>query len=97
MGKDKDREKHNKKPQWHCISHMEMLHVMLKYPEIVTNLDFIKVSIMTLKLRAGTAINSDAEREDGAFVIAAIEDKVTPVGIWRPELLHICNKLGDYY
>eukprot|EP00957_Ditylum_brightwellii_P022146 1670935-Ditylum_brightwellii.AAC.1 len=73
MGKDKDREKHNNKLQGHCISHMKMLHIMLKYPEIVTNLDFIKVSAMPLELRAGTAINSDAETEDGAFAIAAIE------------------------
>ena len=48
MGEDKDRDKHKNKSQLRCISHMEMLHVLLKYPEVVTNLDFIKVSILPL-------------------------------------------------
>ena len=48
MGEDKDREKHRKNPQGRRISHMEIQHVMLKYPEVVTNIDFIKVSTIPL-------------------------------------------------
>ena len=44
MSEDKDQERYKNKSQGRCISHMEMLHVMLKYPKIVNNLDFIKVS-----------------------------------------------------
>ena len=50
-----------------------MLHNMLKYPEIVTNLDFINVSTMPLELRAGIMIESDKQIEDGAFIITSIE------------------------
>ena len=129
IAEDKAREKDWKKPQGFCISHLEMLHNMLKYPEIVTNLDFIKVSTMPLELRAGIMVESDKQIEDGAFVMTAIEsfrrinnmeswrlhtdnqllilddiklskmsiDKVTHFGLRPPELLQICDKLGDYY
>ena len=50
IGEDKYREKHREKPQLIFISHMKMLHVMLKYPEVVTNIDFIKISKIPLKL-----------------------------------------------
>ena len=70
---DKNREKHRKNPQVICISHMEMLHVMLKYPEVVTNLDFIKFSTMTLDLRLGIKVNSDTDTEDFAYVVSEVE------------------------
>ena len=35
LGEDKDSEKHGKNPQGICISHLEILHVMLKYPEVM--------------------------------------------------------------
>ncbi len=43
---DKERNIHSNKPQGRCIAIMEMLHVMLKYPEVATNLEFIKVTTM---------------------------------------------------
>ena len=52
-----------------CISHMEMLNTMLKYPEVVTNLKFIKVSTLTLELREGIIVDSDTETGDGAYGI----------------------------
>jgi predicted GIY-YIG superfamily endonuclease len=75
MGEDKERMKNEGKPQGRCISHLEMLHMLLKYPEIVTNLDFIKVTTMPLELRAGIAINCDAQHdeEDGAYVGCAMD------------------------
>ena len=59
MAEDKAREKDHKKTQGFCISHLEMLHNMLKYPEIVTKLDFIKLPTMPLELRTGIVIESD--------------------------------------
>ena len=53
MGGDKDKEKHKKKVQGRCINNMEMFHVVLKHPEVVTNLKFIKDSTLPLELRAG--------------------------------------------
>ena len=92
MGEDKVRQKDDKKPQGRCISHMEMLHVMLKYPEVVTNLEFIKVTTMPLELRAGIAIESDIQNEDGAFVGSAIDGfrKSLDLDDWR---LHTPNQL----
>ena len=52
---------------------MEMLHVMLKYPEVVTSLEFIKVTTMSLELRAGITIESDIQNEDGVFVGSVID------------------------
>ena len=37
---------------------MEMIHVMLKYPEVYTNLDFVYIQTMSLELRAGVAIDT---------------------------------------
>ena len=73
MGEDKDRDKHKNRSQLRCISHMEMLHVLLKYPEVVTNLDFIKVSILPLYIWGGIKVDYDTETEDVAYVIAAVE------------------------
>ena len=52
---------------------MEMMHVMLKYPEIITNLKFVKISTMQLELRGGIALSSDVVTEDGAYTCSAIE------------------------
>ena len=40
---DSEHQKNATKPQGKCMAVLEMLHVMLKYPEIVTNLEFIKL------------------------------------------------------
>ena len=72
MGEDKDREKHRKNPQGMCIIHTEMPHILLKYPEVVTNLDFIKVSIIPLELRSGIKGNYDTETKDGAYAVSAV-------------------------
>ena len=70
---DSERKKHSNKPQGRCISQMEMMHVMLKYPEVVTNLEFIKLSTMPLELRGGIALSSDVVTEDSAYICLAIE------------------------
>ena len=73
MGEDKDRLNNKKKPNGNVISVLQMLHHILQYPEIVTNLEFIKVSTMPLELRAGTeSVVSDNNARDGAYVEPAI-------------------------
>ena len=53
MGESKEKKKQHNSSVYGCISHMEMMHLLLRYPEIITNLDFIKVSTMPLELRPG--------------------------------------------
>ena len=72
MGEDKDREKYKKKSQGRCIIHKEILHLMLKYPEVMTNLDFIIVSAFLLEIRAGIIVDSGMETEDGEYFIAEV-------------------------
>eukprot|EP00957_Ditylum_brightwellii_P054487 4128891-Ditylum_brightwellii.AAC.1 len=52
---------------------LEMLHVMLKYPEIVTNIEFIKVTTTPLELRGGIAITFDDNKEDDVYICSAVE------------------------
>eukprot|EP00957_Ditylum_brightwellii_P084917 6457180-Ditylum_brightwellii.AAC.1 len=59
MLQDSECKKNGSKPQGKCMAVLEMLHVMLKYPEIVTNLKFIKVTTMPLELLGGIAIAFD--------------------------------------
>ena len=73
IAEDKERQKNESKPQGRCISHMEMLHMVLNNPEIITKLDFVKVITMPLELRGGTIINSDTQQEDGAYVGTAVD------------------------
>ena len=56
---------------------MEMLHVMLKYPKVVTNLDFIKVSTFLLDIRVGIIVYYCTETEYFVYVIAEVG------GFWR--------------
>ena len=77
IGEDKDRRKDSKKPQGRCISHLKMLHMTLKYPEVVTNLHLIKVSMMPMRFCGGIQINSGKDIEDGAYMRSAID------GFWR--------------
>eukprot|EP00957_Ditylum_brightwellii_P187524 14280970-Ditylum_brightwellii.AAC.1 len=51
----------------------EMLHVMLKYPEIVTNLESIKVTTMPLELWGGIATTFNDNTEDDAYICSAVE------------------------
>ena len=41
MGEDNDRDKYRNKIQGRFINHIEMLHGMLGYIEVVTNVQFI--------------------------------------------------------
>jgi hypothetical protein len=70
---DKVREKENRNsnaPQGRIISQMEMLHLILQYPEVYTDLNFVRVCTLPLELRAGTPIKASKNiyAEDGAYL-----------------------------
>eukprot|EP00957_Ditylum_brightwellii_P046527 3531212-Ditylum_brightwellii.AAC.1 len=50
-----------------------MLHVMLKYPAIVTNLEFMKVTTMPLVIWGGIAVTFDDNTEDDEYTYSAVE------------------------
>ena len=73
MSEDKDQERYKNKSQGRCISHIKTLHVMLKYQQIVNNLDFIKVSTIPQELQADIRADYDKVVEDGAYMFTVIE------------------------
>ena len=46
---------------------------MLKYPEVVKNIDFIKVSTISLEFWSVIIVNYDTDMEDGAYFVAEVE------------------------
>ena len=59
VNEEKSRQKRDRKgryPEGRCISIMEQVHLMLSYPEVITNLRFISVPSMPLEFRAGVAM-----------------------------------------
>lgn len=65
----REKSRDNSHMQGRAISQMEMLHVMLKYPEVYSNLNFIQISTMPLELRAGIEVNNKNDNvEDGAHI-----------------------------
>lgn len=55
--KEKEKKRGNNYPQGRCVSHMEMFHLTLRYPEVHTNLNFETVPTTPLELRAGIALD----------------------------------------
>ena len=59
INEEKSREKRERKgkyPEGRCISIMEQVHVMLSYPEVATNLNFVSIPSMPLEYRVGVAL-----------------------------------------
>ena len=56
IAEDKKRQSDNGKNQGRILIYFELLHVILKYPEVITNLDFERVTTMPLEMRAGVII-----------------------------------------
>eukprot|EP00957_Ditylum_brightwellii_P058570 4441184-Ditylum_brightwellii.AAC.1 len=48
---DSEKKKYSNKQQGKLIAQVELMHVMLNYPEIITNLKFVKLSTMPLEMR----------------------------------------------
>ena len=64
------------------ISQMEILHVMLKYSEVYTNLNFVDISTMTFELRDGIEIKKTQNVEDGANFGIVIYERLN-LPCWR--------------
>ena len=58
--RQKDRFRNH--PQGRAISQNEMVHLLLKYPETITNLNFIYISTLPLEFRAGTEKRGPSDR-----------------------------------
>lgn len=99
INEDKLREKkyESKYPQGRCISHMEMLHVMLKYPEVITNLSFVTIQTMPLEFRSGMGLDQTVIQPspDGAQSGSVSDDirKAKMLDDWRQ---HTVNDLRIY-
>ena len=64
---DRDRVKDNKYPQGRYISHIEMLHQMMKYPEVTTDLSFITITTTPLEYRSGIELDN--------YVLSPVSDR----------------------
>ena len=85
---DKYKEKHKSKALRICISHMEMIHRIPKYIEVVITLNFIKDSIFLFKLRGGIRVYSYTGAEDSEHVIYAVDNfwRLLDIDIYRLQL-----------
>jgi hypothetical protein len=63
----RDSNRESRRPQGRAISLMEMLHVMLKYPEVLTDLRFVTVPTVPLELRSRISIKADKFARDAEF------------------------------
>ena len=97
INEEKEKKKHDKGyPQGRCISHMEMLHHMLKYPEVTTNLQFTSVPTMPLEFRPGldldsTVVNVTDSQQTGSVSDDIRKSKSFPM--WRQ---HSLNEMKLY-
>ena len=57
-------------PQGRIISHMEIIHQLLQYPGVITNLNFVNIQTVPIELRVGLWIErrNDAAAQDGVNV-----------------------------
>ena len=88
INEDKERKskKDNAYPQGRCISHMEMLHHIFRYPEVTTNLKFVTIPSTPLEFRAGvesdsTVVNVKDSQQTGSVSNDIRQDNVLPQ--WR--------------
>jgi hypothetical protein len=63
--KVKDQNRNKNHVQGRAISQNEMVHVMLRYPEVSTDLNFISIPTIPLELRAGVDKGSMFSVQDG--------------------------------
>ena len=67
-----EKNRYDNHPRGHAISLMKMYQIMLKYPEVYTNMVFENISTMTLDLRAGIKIT--IKKPDDVTVVYNPED-----------------------
>ena len=67
QNKEKLIKKNQKHPEGRCVLLTEMLHMMLRYPEVYTDLKFISISTMPFELRCLEKIDTNNKIEDGFY------------------------------
>lgn len=67
--KQKVTNKNHNKIQGRVISLLEMLHIMLKYPEVVTDVEFCQVPTVPLELRPRIKISTDKGTDENGNVV----------------------------
>ena len=95
--KEHKEKRDYKHPQGRCIALTEMLHVMLRYPEVYTDLTFVSISTLPLELRCSKKISTDIvdaleDDEDGFYttsVSSHIRDNKNGLHNWKK---HSMNK-----
>ena len=60
------------RPQGRAISLMEMLHVMLKYPEVITDLRFVAIPTVPLEMCSSVWLSADRDASDAASAVPEI-------------------------
>jgi len=95
IAEDKDRKKNDGKTQGRTIAHTQMLHAILRYPEVITNLIFAAITTMPLELRAGIKVDSDMVDvlEDGAFIGSAVDSFRRALGDMDEWRQHSANQV----
>ena len=71
---EKEVSRDAKLRQGRCISHFEMIHQMLKYPDVKTNMRFVTIQTIPLEMRTGIAIEKYRQAEDGAHIGSITND-----------------------
>ena len=94
--KEKANKGVNSYPQGRCITHMEMMHHMLKYPEVITDLVFVTIPSMPLEFRSGVYLEKPLmdSAQDGSVSNDIRQAKGLPP--WRLHTLYemrICEDL----
>jgi hypothetical protein len=98
INEEKSRKDNANHPQGRCISHMEILHQLLKYPEVVTNLRFVTIQTMPIELRTGVKIEKPTTpAEDGADFGTVMDAIRNSIGLseWRQHTLNEKTVMTD--
>lgn len=77
------RDSHH--PQGRMISLLEMIHQLLCYPEVITNLEFVNIPTIPLELRSGVRIEKKRQAKDGVHIGSLTDDIRRTKGVeeWR--------------
>ena len=95
----RSKRRDNNHPQGRAVSQNEMVDLLLQYPEIITNLNFIHVSTLPLEFRAGTEKKGDKSVNNGMrtnvhntvddsarsdnFVAGRVRMQIVGLPVWR--------------
>jgi hypothetical protein len=101
INEDKAREskRGSNHPQGRAVSQMEMLHMMLKYPEVYTDLNFVSVPTLPLELRSGVDETSKRDGIQDATQLGPESDNVRRMLLldeWRQHSENEIYILNDF-